>query len=67
MFKQMAKIEVKKNGRDYSFPLPDGCNLGELVDVLFEMRAITVNEIQNAIEREKPKEEAKQVESEEAK
>lgn len=67
MFKQALKLEVKKNERDYILLLPDNCNLGEIVDVLFDMRAISVKAIQDAIEREKPKENPKPEEVEEVK
>lgn len=53
MFKQSVKLEVRKNERDYVLFLPESCNLGELVDVLFEMRTITMNSIQNIIDKEK--------------
>lgn len=56
MFKQTLRLEVKKNERDYVLHLPDNCNLGEIIDVLFDMRAIAMNAIQNIIEKEKPKE-----------
>ena len=56
MFKQQLKLEVKKNERDYVLVLPDNCNLGEIVDVLFDMRAITMKAIQDIIEKEKPQE-----------
>lgn len=56
MFKQSIKLEVKKNDKDYVLVLPENCNLGEIVDVLFEMRTITMNAINEIIEKEKPKE-----------
>lgn len=56
MFKQLLKLEVKKNDRDYVLNLPENCTLGEIIDVLFDMRTITMIAIQNAIEKEKPKE-----------
>ena len=59
MFKQSLKLEVKKNERNYVLLLPDNCTLGELVDVLFDMRTFGMNAIQEVIEKEKPKEEPK--------
>jgi hypothetical protein len=59
MFKQLVKLEVKKDTRDYILILPENCNLGEIVDVLFEMRTKTMNALQEIIAKEKPPEEPK--------
>lgn len=63
MFKQFVKLEVKKNDSEYSLVLPMNCNLGELVDVLFEMRTITMKALQDIIAKEKPPEDQKPEES----
>jgi hypothetical protein len=59
MFKQLVKLEVKKDTRDYILILPENCNLGEIVDVLFEMRTLTMKALQEIISKEKPPEDPK--------
>ncbi len=43
--KQTAALEVQKDGRVYTLLLPSGANLGEIHDVLFDMRTEIIAKI----------------------
>jgi len=55
MLKNIAILEVEKNGKKYEFHLPQGCTLGEAHDVIFEMRTFIVERIQEAFKADAPK------------
>lgn len=54
MFKQQVVLEVKKNSRDFCLILPPDTNLGELHDVLFEMRSMVIERILEQKKKEEP-------------
>lgn len=56
MLKNQAILEVEKNGKTYQLHLPDGCTLGEVHDVLFQMRSHVLERIQDALKVDAPKE-----------
>lgn len=55
MLKQFALLEIKRGEKIYSLQLPPDAPLGEVHDVLFEMRSFVVSKINSAIEADKPK------------
>jgi hypothetical protein len=56
MLKQAAILEVVKEDRIYTMILPNNAPLGELHDVLFQMRSFVVEKINEAVNADKPKE-----------
>lgn len=52
-----AALSVKKEDRIYHFYCANNANLGELYDVLNEMRAYVLQRIKDSDEASKPKEE----------
>jgi hypothetical protein len=56
MLKQSANLEVVRDDRVYSFSLPANAPLGELHDVLFQMRSFVVDKINDAVKADLPKE-----------
>lgn len=52
----ISVLEVKKNEKVYKLHLPNNTNLGELHDVLFEMREIVVSKINEILASQKPAE-----------
>ncbi len=61
MLKQAAIFEIKKEDRIYTLTLPNTAPLGELHDVIYQMRAFVVEKINESIKAEMPKENAKEV------
>lgn len=57
MLKQSANLEIVKDDRVYSLTLPTSAPLGEVHDVLFQMRSFVVDKINEAIKADIPKEE----------
>lgn len=60
MLKQSANLEVVREDRVYSLNLPASAPLGEVHDVLFQMRSFVVDKINEAIKADVPKEPEKQ-------
>lgn len=56
MLKQTAILEVVRQDRVYTMILPNNAPLGELHDVIFQMRSFVVDKINDSITAEKPKE-----------
>lgn len=56
MLKQTAILEVVIQDRVYTLVLPNNAPLGELHDVLFQMRSFVIGKVNEAIEMDKPKE-----------
>jgi len=56
MLKQAAILEIVKDDRVYTMVLPNNAPLGELHDVLFQMRSFVVEKINEAVNADKPKE-----------
>lgn len=56
MIKQQVILEVKKEDRIYQFQLPSNCSLGEVFDVLFQMRSYVVEKISESQKADQPKE-----------
>lgn len=56
MLKQSANLEVSREDRIYSMSLPANASLGELHDVLFQMRSFVIDKINEALKADKPKE-----------
>jgi len=56
MLKQTAILEVVRQDRVYTMILPNNAPLGELHDVIFQMRSFVVDKINESINAEKPKE-----------
>jgi hypothetical protein len=52
MLKQQVFLESIKGDRKYQFPLPNGCPLGELNDVLFEFRSYIAECITQSLKQE---------------
>jgi hypothetical protein len=52
MLKQAAILEIVKDERVYTFILPQSAPIGELHDVLFQMRAFVIERIQEAAKAE---------------
>lgn len=55
MLKETAILEIVKQDRVYTFVLPANAPLGELHDVLFQMRSFVVDKINQAVAADKPK------------
>lgn len=56
MLKHSVQLEVKKGERIYQLNLPTDCPLGEVFDVLFQMRAYIADRINEAQKADTPKE-----------
>jgi len=56
MLKQTAILEIVRQDRVYTMILPNNAPLGELHDVIFQMRSFVVEKINESINAEKPKE-----------
>jgi hypothetical protein len=56
MLKTNAVLEVIKNDRVYSLTLPNNAPLGELHDVLYQMRCFLIEKINEITNVDKPKE-----------
>lgn len=56
MLKQTAILEIVREDRVYTMVLPSNAPLGELHDVLFQMRSFVVDKINEAVNADKPKE-----------
>ena len=56
MLKNEAVLEIKKNDRVYRFYLDNGSPLGEVYDVLYEMRSFVFQKISEAQNQAKPEE-----------
>lgn len=56
MLKTNAILEIKKEDRIYTLSLPHNSPLGEIHDVLIEMKNFVVNKITEINQIEKPKE-----------
>jgi hypothetical protein len=56
MITQSVSLEVKKNDRIYRLNLPMDCPLGEIHDVLFQMRSYIIDRINEAQKQDAPKE-----------
>jgi predicted metal-dependent hydrolase len=56
MLKQQVILEVKRDSRTYQLQLPEGCNLGEVHDVLYEMRNHIISRINDLVKQDAPKE-----------
>ncbi len=65
MIKNVSILEVLKGERVYQLHLPSNAPLGELHDVLFQMRSFVVDKINEAVQIDAPKplEEPKQEET----
>lgn len=55
MLKQVVTFEIKRDDRTYQLTLPENCPLGEIHDVLFQMRSFVVDKINEAIKADAPK------------
>jgi hypothetical protein len=56
MLKQQIIYEIKRAENIYRLSLPENCNLGELYDVLYEIRTDVVNRINESLKQDSPKE-----------
>ena len=56
MLKLANIFEVVRGDRVYTLTLPSTAPLGELHDVLFQMRSLVVDKLNEAITADKPKE-----------
>lgn len=56
MLKHAVMLEIVKGERVYQFSLPSDSPLGEVHDVLFEMRNFVVNKLNESLNADKPKE-----------
>ncbi len=56
MLKQSATLEIVKEDRVYSLNLPSTAPLGEVHDVLFQMRSFVIEKINEAQKLDAPKE-----------
>ena len=58
MQKNKVVLEINKNEKNFEFICEQNASLGEVIDVLSEMRAYVVNKLNDHIQSEqKPKEE----------
>lgn len=64
MLKTSAQLEVKINERLYQFNLPADAPLGEVHDVLFQMRSYVVGKINDSIKIDAPKQMEPEVKAE---
>lgn len=51
-----AILEIQREDRVYSLIIPNNAPLGELHDVIFQMRSFVVDKINESITLDKPKE-----------
>lgn len=58
MIKQQAILEIKKDDRTYQFHLSPDSPLGEVFDILCEMRAFVINRLNEASKSEVKTDEA---------
>jgi len=56
MLKQQVIFEVKRDNRVYQLQLPENSPLGEVHDVLFQMRSFVIDKINEAVKQDAPKE-----------
>lgn len=56
MLKQAAILEIRREDRIYWLTLPNNAPIGELHDVIFQMRSFVVDKINETINADKPKE-----------
>ena len=61
MLKTQAVLEVKTGERLYQFNLPTDAPLGEVHDVLFQMRSYVIGKINDAQKADETKEVAQEV------
>lgn len=55
MLKQIAMLEIIKGENVYQLHLPNNCNLGEVHDVLFQMRTYVMEKIADVLKADAPK------------
>lgn len=55
MLKQAAILEIQREDRVYTMILPNNAPLGELHDVIFQMRSFVIEKINESINVDKPK------------
>jgi len=53
MLKNIAKLEIERNGRIYELHLPNEAPLGEVHDILFLMKAYILERMKKIEEEEK--------------
>ncbi len=56
MLKQAAILEIVKEDRVYTFQLPNNAPIGEVHDVLFQMRGFVIEKMNEAMNASKPQE-----------
>ena len=56
MLKQAVSLEVKKNDKNFQLSFPVESSLGELHDVLYQMRSFIVEKNNEAVKADIPKE-----------
>lgn len=56
MLKQTAILEIVRQDRVYTMVLPSNAPLGELFDVIFQMRSFVVDKISESVKLDQPKE-----------
>ena len=54
MLKQQIILEVKKGENTYLMQLPQNCALGEVHDVLYQMRTFVIERILEEQKKDKP-------------
>jgi hypothetical protein len=54
MLKHSVQLEIVKDDRVYQLSLPNNCPLGEVHDVLFQMRSYIVDRINEAQKQDQP-------------
>jgi len=59
MIKQQVILEVKRDERIYQLHLPANSPLGEVHDILFQMRSYIVEQINESLKIDQPKENQK--------
>lgn len=62
MLKNSVKLQVEKNERKYSFDCEPNAPLGEIFDVLCEMREYILNRMNDAVKQAEKKDEEKECE-----
>lgn len=55
MLKQTAILEIVRDDRVYTMVLPNNAPLGELHDVIFQMRSFVVDKINESVKLDQPK------------
>lgn len=56
MLKQGVQLEVKKGENLYQLNFPNNASLGEIFDILFQMRSFVVDKINESQKLDQPKE-----------